>query len=183
MRKAFKEWAVICQALASGRQIVIFRKGGIVEEGGRFRPDYPEFLLFPTYSHQSPECLLPEARKDLDEIERGAPGVGEVIFRHSARITDVLRLESIESIPRFRGEHIWSDDVVEERFHRWGEDGVYAMIVRVLRLPSPVTLELKEGYTGCKSCVELEESVATEGAVPVLTDEEFATRRQPLLNR
>ena len=31
MRDAFKEWAVIVQALGEGRQINIFRKGGIHE--------------------------------------------------------------------------------------------------------------------------------------------------------
>ena len=33
---AFKEWAVICRALAQGRQRLILRKGGIEEPGGQF---------------------------------------------------------------------------------------------------------------------------------------------------
>ena len=37
---AFKEWAVICEALALGRQALILRKGGIAETGGAFRPEH-----------------------------------------------------------------------------------------------------------------------------------------------
>jgi hypothetical protein len=52
IRTAFKEWAAICRALATGRQDVILRKGGIVEDGGEFRPDHASFLLLPTFLHQ-----------------------------------------------------------------------------------------------------------------------------------
>ena len=37
LKDAFKEWAVICRALAEGRQALILRKGGIAEAGGDFR--------------------------------------------------------------------------------------------------------------------------------------------------
>ena len=49
---AFKEWAVICRALAEGRQSLILRKGGIAEAGGQFRPEHDRFLLYPTYFHE-----------------------------------------------------------------------------------------------------------------------------------
>ena len=29
LKHAFKEWAVICQALATGRQALVLRKGGV----------------------------------------------------------------------------------------------------------------------------------------------------------
>ena len=51
---AFKEWAVVCAALASGRQSVILRKGGIHEGRDGFRVDHREFWLFPTRFHQEP---------------------------------------------------------------------------------------------------------------------------------
>ena len=38
LRIAFKEWAAVCRALASGRQSLIIRKGGIAEAGGVFAP-------------------------------------------------------------------------------------------------------------------------------------------------
>jgi hypothetical protein len=175
MKTAFKEWAVVCRALARGRQIVILRKGGIVEEGGEFKPDHPEFLLFPTYSHQSPESVTPDAEPWLHEMEAEQPDAGTVTFRHYAIVHQALRVKSLEAVKRLAGEHIWSDEIVEERFHRWREQ-IYALVVRVYALPAAVTLDLREDYTGCKSWVDLEEDVPTAGSKPVVADAEFIER-------
>jgi hypothetical protein len=85
MQTAFKEWAVICRALAQGRQRVILRKGGIVEPGGQFQLAHREFLLMPTFLHQSAESLVPEARDLLVDIDADRPPEGTVVFRHRAR--------------------------------------------------------------------------------------------------
>jgi hypothetical protein len=165
MRIAFKEWAVVCRALASGRQIVILRKGGIIEEGGAFRPDHPE-------------TVIPEARVSFEELEREMPETGNVVFRHCATVTDVIRVESLKSVHALRGTHVWSDDVVEERFHRWRDHSVWAMIVRVSALAKPMSVALREEYTGCKSWVHLEEDVSAESAVAVVDEREYTLRRQ-----
>ncbi len=52
LRHAFKEWAVICRALAEGRQAVVLRKGGVAEKTGEFQIEHTRFWLFPTYVHQ-----------------------------------------------------------------------------------------------------------------------------------
>ena len=33
---AFKEWLGVCEALGSGRQSLILRKGGVAEDGGEY---------------------------------------------------------------------------------------------------------------------------------------------------
>src|SRR5205823_6044048 len=62
LKHAFKEWAVICRALAEGRQSLILRKGGIAEPGGEFALEQKHFWLFPTYVHQQQTGIKPEAR-------------------------------------------------------------------------------------------------------------------------
>lgn len=178
MKIAFKEWAVICRALGSGRQIVILRKGGIVEEGGEFRPDHPEFLLFPTYSHQSSGSVIAEARVPFEDLQREQPEADQIVFRHAAYVTEALRVEDLRALMALRGEHVWSEEVVLERFHRWKSDSVYALVVRVWELASSRTLELKKEYTGCKSWVHLGEDIPVVGARPVLSDEDYARRSQ-----
>ncbi|HVA46561.1 MAG TPA: DUF1802 family protein [Pirellulales bacterium] len=179
MRTAFKEWAVVCKALAGGRQSLILRKGGIVEEGGEFRPDHPEFLLFPTFSHQSPDSVVPDARPLLRDLKADEPEAGTIVLRHYAVVADALRVKSLSAVLRLRGQHIWSDEVVEERFHRWREF-VYALVVRVYALPQAVVLPLEEDYTGCKSWVELSHDVPIAGSDSVLSDEEFARRHEAI---
>ena len=94
MRTAFKEWAVICRALASGRQRLILRKGGIAEPGGGFAPEHAEFLLMPTFLHQSAESIVPEARDLLDGIDAERPPEGLVILTHVATVR-AARAESL----------------------------------------------------------------------------------------
>src|SRR5260370_41307813 len=76
LQQAFKEWAVICQALAEGRQALILRKGGIAEVGGEFRLEHSRFWLFPTYVHQQNTGIKPEAIPLLAQVEAARPAGG-----------------------------------------------------------------------------------------------------------
>jgi len=160
MRAAFKEWAAICRALATGRQDVILRKGGIVEAGGEFRPDHVSFLLFPTFLHQSPESLIPEARDLLVGIDADRPPEGSVVFRHVATVVESRRVLRFDDLAAYRSRHVWSDAVVAERFHRW-KDELQVLVVKVVPLPAPVTVPWHESYAGCRSWVELRDDVPT----------------------
>ena len=155
-RTAFKEWAAICRALARGRQDVILRKGGIVEPGGAFRVDHREFLLFPTFLHQSAESLVPEARDLLEDIDADVPPPGTVVFRHRASVTDVRQVRSLGDVAAFRHRHVWSDAVVAERFHRWKEE-LHVLVVDVCPLSAPLVVPWHDDYGGCRSWVHLHE--------------------------
>jgi hypothetical protein len=176
MNIAFKEWAVVCDALAGGRQVLILRKGGISEDEGIFRPDYDAFLLFPTYFHQSPESVIPEARPALARLHTHGAESDAVTLSHWGHVTDALEVKSLEALQALRGLHIWSDTVVEERFRRWRTDSVYALIVRVHALRRPLRLPMHPSYAGCKSWVELKSDVTTNESTPVLTDVDFDNR-------
>jgi len=155
VRTAFKEWAVICRALASGRQDVILRKGGIVEPGGAFRPEHARFLLLPTFLHQSAENLVPEARDLLVGIDDDRPPESSVVFTHVAFVRAAHRITDRRALNAYRDRHVWAESVVDERFHRW-QDELHVLEVAVTPLPSPVTLPWQESYGGCRSWVELE---------------------------
>lgn len=170
MRIAFKEWAVVCRALAAGRQALILRKGGTAEEGGEFRPDHREFLLFPTNFHQEPGAVIAEARAWVEP-----PPAGKFVVTHWAAATDVFRVDSRDGLRALRPFHVWSDPVVEERFSRDGS--LYAMLLRVHVLPAAVTLEMRDAYGGCKSWVTLDEDVPAADARPVLDDAAFDRMR------
>jgi len=181
MKTAFKEWAAICRALGQGRQIVILRKGGIVEPGGAFRVEHDEFLLFPTYLHQSADSLVPAARHFLEEAQAEMPRAGEITFRHFAAVTDNVLIQSPEALKRLRDYHVWSEAVVEERFHRW-QTSLHVLVVRVYALPQPATVPMDDDYAGCKSWVELKEHVSVEGAKPVASDEDYQRRADEILS-
>jgi hypothetical protein len=171
--RAFKEWAVVCRALAEGRQILILRKGGIAEGPRGFEVTDRQFFLFPTYLHQAPESVVPEWRGALSTAD---PTPGRVSISHYATVSSWVRVRTVEKLRALRGLHIWSDSIVEERFHRWAEESVIALLVRVYAIPAPAVLPSLETYAGCKSWITLAEQVSLEGALPVLSDEEFERR-------
>lgn len=172
MRIAFKEWAVVVDALGRGEQIIILRKGGISEGRGGFQIEHNRFFLFPTLFHQQREAVQPGAQQRYDVI---APKLfpTSVQLEFFVEVVDWKFLDSHESALRLRGQHIWREEVIRERFD-WGKSkSIYAMAVRVFQLPLPVELPMRADYGGCKSWVDFDTSISTDGAQPVLTDSEF----------
>lgn len=169
--KAFKEWAIVCRALASGAQILILRKGGVAEGPRGFEVTDRHFFLYPTYLHQSPTSVVPGWREELERLVEPSPGRVEI--GHYAIVQSWLRIRSLEKLKALRSHHILADAVVEERFNRWQDEGVFALMVRVYALREPAVLPELEAYAGCKSWISLAEQVPLDGVVPVLSDADF----------
>ncbi len=176
MRIAFKEWAIVVDALGRGRQSVILRKGGIAEGRGGFRPEHDRFLLFPTLFHQQREQVVTEAQARYDAIAPRLPGPETLRLEFFAEVVAWQKVASLARVERLRGQHIWRDELIAERFD-WGkEHAIHALALRVWRLPRPEDLPMLPAYGGCKSWVEVTEEIPTESAVPVMDDAAFAVR-------
>jgi hypothetical protein len=171
LKVAFKEWAVICKALAEGRQAIVLRKGGIAEAGGEFKVEHTRFWLFPTWTHQQRAGIAEEALPLLAEAQAERPPEGVVRLSHFAEVPGVYHVRDIVGAWKLAGLHLWSQDTVQARF-AYRTPGLYVLPVRVYKAQ---TWEIPEApyYAGCKSWVELERGLPTEGAVPVLSEEAF----------
>ena len=175
---ALKEWAVVCAALESGRQMLLLRKGGIYEAAGEFELENPQFLLFPTYLHQNAKMLKPDAAAALEprdaeprHVRLSAAGV----------VTDILQLQSRAQMDALDAEHLWAPPLIDMRFNYRPDNPLYLLLVRAYRLGEPVTVENTPAYAGCKSWVPLEEAVETRGARPVMDDAAYEQRRGQIL--
>jgi hypothetical protein len=173
MRIAFKEWAVIIDALGRGEQILILRKGGISEGRRGFQVEHAEFFLYPTRVHQELESVLPSVVPRFEQLLANPVDPSVVALDYFAHVVSWKRLEALNRVERLKGQHIWRDEVIAQRFD-WGKDqNIYALAVRVFRLPNRVELPALPSYSGCKSWIDLEQEIATEGAAPVLSKEAF----------
>jgi hypothetical protein len=170
-RNAFKEWAVICAALGTGRQSLILRKGGIHEGRAGFRVEHPEFWLFPTNFHQAIDDLTPSYHELWDNVRRQLPQIGRISLRFYAVVDEVIDIDDEGPLPRLEGLHGWSDRVVTERFH-YKCDGLFALLVRVFEHPTGFELPESPHFAGCRSWVDLPDELPTSGLRPVLTDAE-----------
>jgi len=175
---AFKEWSVIVEALGHGGQMIILRKGGIAEGKEGFMPKHKRFWLFPTKYHEQMAKTKPTAEKFV-LADNG--NEKEVQLRYYAEVSDARFVDSWDKIKKLDEAHLWQEAVVRERFDYDKPPGVHLLLVRVYRLTLPLWVKLKPEYDGCKSWIELPSDFADEPAVPVFSNEEFATRRSQLL--
>jgi hypothetical protein len=174
MHAAFKEWAVVCEALGTGLQSVIIRKGGIAEGKVGFAFRHDEFFLFPTWFHEQLEkTTLPPETAIPDE-----PGE-EMELRYTAHVEWSGLITDWEQVARLRELHVLRESVVEERYKYSETQGVHVAFVRVYRLEPPLWLKNEKKYGGCRSWVDLP---AIEGSVlvSVISDEEHQRRRKLL---
>lgn len=155
---AFKEWQVVCDALASGRQKVILRKGGIHEGREGFSFAHEEFLLFPTRFHATAE-----------QIREGDPGpampewkIGDkVTITHKARAIRAVTLTDWAEVAALEPLHIYTAKTVRDRFD-WEGKGmaagrIHVAYVEVEPLPAPLIFGYESKYGGCRSWVKLQD--------------------------
>jgi hypothetical protein len=174
MRAAFKEWAIIVDALKTGRQILIFRKGGISEGRGGFRVEHPAFWFFPTFFHQQREAVIEEAQERYDQIAPTFPPPTIVRLECFAQVVAAHSLHSLAQAQQLRGQHIWRDEVIAERFE-WGKSkAIHVLALRTFHLPKPIELPMEKAYGGCKSWIDLPAGLSDLGAEPALSAEAFA---------
>jgi hypothetical protein len=181
---AFKEWAVVCAALASGRQTIILRKGGIEEGREGFRVQHREFWLLPTRFHQAASQLVPDAEPLWCQVQESPPPPGTFVVDLYALVQQVIEVRDTAVLKRLNGLHILSQETLEQRF-RYRHPGLFILVVRTYRLPRPYIVSDSPYIAGCKSWVELPAEYMTTGAKPVLDDvmfEECVCRIEAQLN-
>jgi hypothetical protein len=172
-RYAFKEWAVTCQALATGRQSLLLRKGGIHERGGRFQVEHNEFWLFPTRFHQNPQEIRDDARALLKHVATEAPATGMLHVSLYAVVDEVVELIDESLLPRLASFQILTDDTLRERFH-YRRLGLFVLPVRIYARVQPVVLRESPHFAGCRTWVDLEEDLPTDSLAPALSDSAHA---------
>ena len=172
---AFKEWAVVCSALASGRQSLILRKGGIHEGRDGFRVAHREFWLFPTGFHQESDSVAPDAQPLLQEVLTRQPPAHEIHIQNYVEVEDVIELHDESRLSSLNHFHILSNKTVDARYH-YKNPGLFVVLVRVHQLAAHITIPASPHFAGCRSWVDFPTPVPTEGLSPVLSDKVHTER-------
>lgn len=176
---ALKEWAAVCRALESGRQIILLRKGGIHESAGEFELEHNQFLLFPTYIHQKLQMIKPLDRAGV-EIKNTEPEA--IHISSTAEVTDIRQLKERKQLDQLDREHIWLSPLLDMRWNYRPENPLYLLLLRVYRLAKPVNIPNTPAYAGCKSWVPLDVPISTAGAAPILSNADYQQRRDAVFS-
>jgi hypothetical protein len=173
----FKEWQVVCEALASGRQSVLLRKGGIHEGRQGFSFAHRSFFLFPTRFH----AIADQVREgEVKVMPEWTPG--EMIqITHHVEAEWAITLTDWEKVCGLESLHIYSEQILRDRFDWEGKGmtsgSIHLALVRVLELSTPWEFPYEPKYGGCRSWLELPEPPVAwrESARPVLDEAAFTS--------
>ena len=181
MAKAFKEWALVCEALGRGEQSVILRKGGISEGRSGFGFDHDEFFLFPTWYHgQVDKVRINRVRTEGAALPDQDPG--RITLSCMATLEWAGRIGDKDVLHSLRELHVLDDSVIEDRFvydtrsGSLGGEGINLAFVRVFRVEPAVMLPMQEAFGGCRSWIDVPD-IDPAALVSVLGDEEHRRRR------
>jgi hypothetical protein len=171
-RFALKEWAVVETALSQGRQILLLRHGGLIEQKGQFRIEHREFFIYPTYLHQQRKGIVPGWTAELEQILAAPPPEETVVISHYGVVHDAVRISDPDQLPGISGFHILNEEEIFGRFNRI-PPGLHLIIIRLFRLSEPHRLPVRPHYAGCRSWVDFGVELPTAGCRPVLDDPAF----------
>ncbi len=152
---AFKEWQVVCDALASGRQAILLRKGGIHEGRAGFSFAHESFFLFPTRFHAQPDQIREGTVEPAPEWQPGDP----VEITHHAEALWAVTLTDWADVAALEPLHIYSEKTVRDRFDWEGKGmasgSIHVALVRVRALAEPWVIPYEPKYGGCRSWLKL----------------------------
>ena len=177
---ALKEWAVVCDLLLEGGQVLLLRKGGIHEPRRGFRIEHDAFLLYPNVEHQNAAQLRPELHARLQTAPAAPRASGEVLLPGYCRVVDVVQLKDESQARALQPLTCWTAPFFEQRLAYKPERPLFAVTVRAYRLPRPAVLPYDRLYGGCRSWVPLRQAVdeaTLATAVPALPEGTFAAHR------
>ena len=177
---ALKEWAVVCDELLAGRQVVILRKGGILEQKRGFQIEHESFFLYPNTEHQSREQLKPALHGKLDSYGPPARVSGKIAIAGFGRVVDIVKTADPAKLRALEPVTCWTQALFDMRINYKPEKPNFVVTVRAYKLPGAIEVPYHEDYAGCHSWVPLKAQLDATG-LPVLPDDEFEAARRKVL--
>ena len=166
---ALKEWAVAVEALEQGKTIMLLRKGGISEQGGRFQVSQKTVLLYPTHEHQQPFLLKPEYADQVTPVTSGWHPES-VRIGSFATVTDIFPVTDENIVNALLPFHIWNQQFISDRLKWKPRQPLDILLLRTYKLAQVQMIPYESTYGGCKSWIDLLQPIEIENSVPVLDD-------------
>ncbi len=156
MMQALREWAIVCKALEEGRQIIILRKGGILEYRQGFEIKHEKFFLFPTYEHQSKDHIQQDYANKFDDVLKEQPAAGTNKMTSYAKAMNVKEITEYNALKMLAKYHIWNESYVNARMDYNRNKPMSVILLRVFKLDRPVYVNTRPEWAGCKSWIPLD---------------------------
>ena len=169
-----KEWAVVVEAIRSGKQCYLLKKGGLTE------PDHPDFDrpggifgLIPTWIKQSPDHLRAESCRAFAESLEGDDESDTFQITTVVDVTEQVVLSNPIRAHRLWDCHVWRADYITERINTRPEVPLHLLFVRAYELAKPIEVKREDSFGEMRHWVALGGDNSLEEAKAVLQDPEY----------
>lgn len=169
MKHALKEWNITTEALGKGLVIAVWRKG---DEGESFEVKQNEFLLMPTFIHQSPQKI----KKDylhLFNLNHKPNNDNQVKIQYWAFLEEEIIIDHLEKLLYVSNELINTNEHLTSSWDLYPEHKGKILMLRVYELRNPVLVTYTEEYSNSKSWVDLKIDIPKAHSKPVLPYKDF----------
>lgn len=162
MKKCFKEWNAIIEALGQGKQSILVR---------RFTTSNNKFLLYPTVSYATKKGYLDMFQEEYENFvkENTLPNANNsnVEIKYLASVENIKKV-SIQKIVSLQKYYIWNKNHVKSYLK---DQKSFIWLLRIYKLPKPVMAESKRAAI---TFADLNQDISIEKIEPVLSDKEFS---------
>jgi hypothetical protein len=160
----------VCKAAEDGNQVLLFRKGGIMEYRNGFELKHKSFFLFPTFEHQSMESIRGEYKKEFENLTKQheqkdlnstVPNDSQIFpdtttinsFVEISYFNEIKDINKLEKLEKF---HIWNLDYVKMRFNYNPKKPLFLVLLRTYKLKDTIKIHNKPEWSGCKSWIQID---------------------------
>ena len=161
---ALKEWASVIDALGSGKQVILIRKGGIADP--KFGLEADRFYMVPTNFHDG-----------------GGQPPAAVAITHWCEVVRTWEIRDLEALLRLEPLVAFDRKTLETRYRFRQDQAIHIIAVRTWALPRPATIAMTEAYAGCRSWLSLDEEIEIDGSRAALTAEQLQTKIDEVASR
>lgn len=177
-KKALKEWASVCNALSVGRQVLLFRKGGIIERNDQFELETPDFWLYPTFLHQDVTRLQPGEAHFIEAAQSYQVNSEQSKVTLFCRTEKIYQAKNIEALCEHPEWFIWNTKHIQDTWQWKPEKPAYIILVRAYAMQPnqpEIIIKAHTDYSGCVSWVDLHEAIPDVDLRPVIADDVFSS--------
>ena len=171
------------EAMGRGEQVLLIRKGGLIEAGSGFELAAPVFVFYPTFEHQAVNYLRSQFQGYFEAASQHRAPAGQVRVELAGVAAAAWTSSDPTAIERLSDFHIYNEAFASQRLKWQPDQPVVIAAVRTFRLPQPQLLPVAPQYAGCKSWVQLDAPVSLAEARPVLDEATFAERLRDVTSR
>jgi len=160
MKKCFKEWNAVVEALGHGIQSILIRK---------YKTNVDKFLLYPTVSYAQKDGYLELFQKKYKNfvIDNALPRINNtnIEIKYLASVEKIIKVTPRKAAS-LNEYYIWNKEHVNSYLDKEG----YIWLLRTYKLEKPILASAKRA---AMTFAQLDKDVSLEGIKPVLSDENF----------